>query len=106
MEVTGKIKVIGLTKQVSDKFKSRDLVITTGDTYPQHVLLQATQNKCELLDSLTVGSEVTCHINIRGREWNSPTGETKYFNTIEVWKIDVIGKAEAVIEEKLSGLPF
>ena len=88
MEQTGSIKVIGETKQVSDKFKLREFVITTADTYPQHISFQATQDKCALLDTCKIGEQVTVHFNLRGREWNSPAGETKYFNTLEAWKIN------------------
>jgi len=87
MEITGTIKVIEATKQVSDKFKSRQFVVTTADTYPQHISLQCTQDKCDMLNSFSVGQVVTASINLRGREWQSPQGETKYFNTIECWKL-------------------
>jgi len=29
-------------------------------------------------------------INLRGREWTNPEGETKYFNSIQGWRIDVL----------------
>lgn len=25
---------------------------------------------------------------VRGREWNSPSGETKYFNSLDVWQVE------------------
>ena len=27
-------------------------------------------------------------IDLKGREWKSPEGETKYFNSIQGWRID------------------
>ena len=30
----------------------------------------------------------TASPNLRGREWTSPQGETKYFNSIQGWKIE------------------
>ena len=92
MEITGTIKVIEATKQVSDKFKSRQFVVTTNDTYPQHISLQCKQDKCAMLDNYKVGQEVTASCNILGREWQSPQGETKYFNTLNCWRIE---KAES-----------
>jgi len=71
-------------------FEKRDLVITTIEQYPQTIIIQFTQQRCDLLDSLQVGQNVKVYINIRGREWVNPQGETKYFNTIEGWKIEVI----------------
>ena len=90
MEIKGTVKLVGETVEVSEKFKKRELVITVpDDKYPQHITMQATQDKVSMLDNLPEGTEVTAHINIRGREWTSPQGEVKHFNTIEVWKLDV-----------------
>lgn len=92
MEITGKLKVKYDLQQVSDKFKKRDFVLTDDSTqYPQHILIQATQDKCGLLDSVKEGDEIKVSINIKGREWTSPQGEVKYFNSIEAWKIEKIG---------------
>ena len=110
MELKGTIKAIGKTQKMSDKFGKRDFVLTTNDnpTYPQHITLQCTNDKCVMLDNLSVGSEVTAHINLRGREWKNPEGEVKYFNTIECWKLDVTGEVVTApkVEQDLSDLPF
>ena len=96
MEIKGIIKVIGETEQVSEKFKKREFVITVAGQYPQHISLQCTQDKVVMLDGLSEHQEVNCHINIRGREWTNPKGEIKYFNTLECWKLEVVGaKVEA-----------
>ena len=87
MEVKGNIKVINDTQVISDKFSKREFVVTTNDTYPQDILIQLTPDKCGLLDIFKVGQNVEVSINLRGREWTSPKGEVKYFNTIEGWKI-------------------
>ena len=88
MEVTGKIKMIDQTKEVgSAGFKKRDVVVTTDEQYPQHILVQFVQDKCDLLNSYQVGEPVKIDINLRGREWTNPQGETVYFNTIQGWRI-------------------
>lgn len=89
MELTGQIREIHEPEQVSDKFKKRDFVITTDPMgkYPQHVIVQMTQDKCDVLDGFKVGESVKAHINIKGREWNGQRG-VQYFNTIECWKLD------------------
>ncbi len=93
MEISGSIKMIGQTVQVSDKFSKRELVIVTSEKYPQSILVEFNQDACGLLDSYSVGSEVIVNINIRGREWVNPKdGQVKYFNTIQGWKIDYAGK--------------
>ena len=83
----GKVHFIGQTKVVSDKFKNRDLVLKTDDKYPQTIPFQLSQDKVTLADNLKIGDEVEASINIRGREWKSPTGEVKYFATLEIWSI-------------------
>lgn len=88
MELKGKLKVINDVVQVSEKFKRRDVVITTDDKYPQDVLVQFSQDNVLLVDEFVLEDEVTIGYNIRGREWVNPkTGEVKYFNTIEGWRI-------------------
>jgi len=87
MEVIGRIKVINEVQQVSASFKKRELVVTTDEQYPQHIIMEFTQDKTDLLSEYTIGEQVKVDINIRGREWVSPQGETKYFNSIQGWRI-------------------
>ena len=88
MEVSGRVKVISAAQQVSPTFKKRELVVTTEEQYPQHIMVEFTQDKCDLLDSYQVGEPVKVSINLRGTEWVSPQGETKYFNSIQGWRIE------------------
>jgi hypothetical protein len=89
MEVTGTIKLINETKTFGDKgFQKRDMVVTTDEKYPQHILIEFIQDNCALLDNFAEGQSVKIGINLRGREWVSPQGETKYFNSVQGWRID------------------
>lgn len=89
MEVNGKIKVINKTETVgSSGFRKRSLVVTTDEQYPQAILVEFVQDKCDLLNSYQVGQSVKISINLRGREWVNPQGETKYFNSIQGWRIE------------------
>ena len=91
MEIQGRVKQIFPSQTMGQNgFEKRDLVIITEEQYPQTIIIQFTQQRCDLLDSLQVGQIVKVYINIKGREWRSPYGEIKYFNTIEGWKIEVI----------------
>ena len=96
MEVQGKIKVIGETQSIgSNGFRKRELVVTTEEEYPQHIMLEFVQDKTDLLNNFRVGQQVKVGINIRGREWINPQGEAKYFNAIQGWNISLIAKGEA-----------
>ncbi|MBS7785936.1 DUF3127 domain-containing protein [Flavobacterium sp. CYK-55] len=88
MEVSGKIRVINAEQQVSASFRKRELVVTTEEQYPQHIMVEFTQDKCDLLNSYKAGDAVKVSINLRGREWVNPQGETKYFNSIQGWRIE------------------
>ena len=88
MEVSGKIKVINAEQQVSASFKKRELVVTTEEQYPQFISINFVQDKCDILNNFKVGEPVKVAINLRGREWVSPQGETKYFNDIQGWKVE------------------
>ena len=91
MEIQGQIKKIFPSEYVgANGFEKRDLVIVTEEQYPQTIIIQFTQGRCALLDNVRVGERVRAYINIKGREWTNPQGETKYFNTIECWKIEVV----------------
>jgi len=88
MEVKGKVKVVNAEQVVSASFRKRELVVTTEEQYPQHILIEFAQDKCDLLNSVNVGDDVTVSINLRGRVWVNPDGETKYFNQIQGWKLE------------------
>lgn len=93
MELSGPIKFIGETEEVTPTFKKRDLVVVIDqDTnYPQPILIQFVQDKCGLLDSVVEGEEVTVSTNLRGKEYTNPQGEVKYFNSIVGWRIEKSG---------------
>ena len=89
MEIQGKIKLIGETQSVgSNGFRKRELVVTTEEQYPQHLSIDFVQDKTDLLNNFQIGQLVKVGINLRGREWISPQGETKHFNSIQGWRID------------------
>ena len=90
MEAIGKLHTIFETKQVSERFTKREFVIELADNpkYPQVVLFQLTGDRCAQLDGMRVGDEVRIEFCLRGREWRSPSGEVKYFNSLDVWKVE------------------
>jgi len=89
MDISGKIKLINEAKEYgNNSFRKREVVITTEEQYPQDLLVEFVQDKCEILNSFQVGQSVKIDINLRGREWESPQGEVKYFNSIQGWRIE------------------
>ncbi len=95
MEIQGTIKLIDETKTYGNNgFRKREMVLTTEEQYPQHLLVEFVQDKTDLLQNFSVGQKVKVSINLRGREWNSPQGETKYFNSIQGWRIEALEQTE------------
>lgn len=94
----GTIKLVFDTVQVSDRFKKREFVITeTGSPYPQEVIFQLSQEKVDLVNEFKVGEEVEVSFNLRGRAWTNPKdGVTRYFNSLEAWRIARVGQAQPV----------
>ena len=89
MELQGTVKVKGETETFGAKgFRKRELVITTDEQYPQDILIEFVQDKTDLLDSYKIGDSVKVSINVRGREWVNPEGVSKYFNSIQGWRIE------------------
>ncbi len=89
MEVSGKIKVLGETQTFgSNGFRKREVVITTEEQYPQMIMVEFIQDKCDLLNNFAIGDDVKININLRGREWINPEGVAKYFNSIQGWRIE------------------
>jgi hypothetical protein len=105
MEVLGSIKHIGAERQVSAAFKKRELVVTTDEQYPQHILIEFTQDKCDLLSTYQVGQPVKVSINLRGREWVNPAGETRYFNSIQGWRIEKTAPVQSPADAYLAKQP-
>ena len=107
MEITGKIKWIDEVKTYgSNGFRKREIVVTTQEQYPQNIIIEFVQDKCELLDSYQIGQDVRIGINLRGREWVNPEGQTKYFNSIQGWRIDQLDQGAENDESIPAQKPF
>jgi hypothetical protein len=74
MEVSGRIKMIDETKSFgSNGFRKREMVVTTDEQYPQHIMIEFTQDKCDLLNNFRQGDPVKVSINLRGKGMGKPT---------------------------------
>ncbi len=91
--ISGSIKVIGKTQQVSEKFSKRELVVTEqGGQFPSYIPIEFKQEKTSLLDGFNPGEEVSVTCFVNGREWTKD-GVTKYFLSLSGNRIDRSGAA-------------
>ena len=96
METRGRLHAKFDTQQVTERFRKREFVVELADNprYPQFVLFQLTGDRCEGLDEFEVGDEVRVEFSLRGREWTSPKGEVRYFNSLDVWTVEREGPGD------------
>lgn len=87
MELTGVIKKIGEVQIFGSGFPKRTFIFITEEQYPQTLCIELISGKVDIIEPFAEGERAKIGINLKGREWISPQGETKYFNTIEAWKI-------------------
>lgn len=97
MQIQGKIHATFDAAQVTERFRKREFVLEldAASRYPQYVMFQLTGDRCDSLDGFEPGHEVAVEFSLRGREWTSPKGEVRFFNSLEVWTIDRIGDEQA-----------
>jgi hypothetical protein len=91
MTITGTLKVKKDTQVVSESFSKREFVLTVVDgAFSNDILIQLVKDKVTLINDINIGDLLEVEVNLKGKEWNSPSGEVKYFNSIECWKITKI----------------
>ena len=91
MNIKGTLYAIGVTQQITEKFRKREFVIEekSNPSYPELIKFEAQNDKVDLLDKFMEGEEIDVHFNIRGKEWRkTELDEPKYFVTLVAWKID------------------
>ena len=90
MLVEGKIVEKYDTQTIKETFKKREFVLEFAENpqYPEFIKFELIQSNCDQLDAMNVGDEVSVNFNLKGRKWTDPSGEVKYFNSLQAWRID------------------
>ena len=107
MVANGKLHAIYDSKQITERFQKREFVLETSDNpkYPQFVMFQLTGDRCDGIEGFNVGDEVRVDFSLRGRQWTSPQGEVKYFNSLDVWTIERAGDSAGEAPPPYDGPP-
>ncbi len=82
-EITGKLHKVFEVQAKSDRFQTREFVITTEGQYPQFIKFQLTQDRCELISNFEEGKDIKVYFDLRGREW-----QEKFFTNLNAWKLE------------------
>lgn len=90
LSISGTILEISDVQQISDSFKKREFVAeyVENPQYPEFIKFELIQDKCALLDAYKVGDKLTIQFNLKGRKWTDKTGQVKYFNSLQAWKLE------------------
>ena len=108
MDIKGKVHEISPVQNVTETFKKRELVIEFAENpqYPEFIKFEALQDKVNLFDSVKVGDQVEVFFNLRGRPWTDKNGKTSYFNTLVVWRLNVLsGNQEQAQQPEYAASP-
>ena len=84
-ELIGTLIEIGQTSTYGKGFRKREFILETqkqNTVQPTQFVL--TQDKCEMIDSFSLGDTIKVSFDISSRAWTDPkSGITKYFITLE-----------------------
>ncbi len=98
-EAQGVIHSIGDTQEFGNNgFTKREFVIkVTGPdqnpSYPNHLAFELIKDRCSLIDSYAVGTELKVHFNLNGRLWQAPGKPERCFNALQAWRLEPLNAA-------------
>lgn len=89
--ISGKIKFVDEVREFgANGFKKHQVVVETGDgRWDNPIPVEFTKENIELSKKLKVGDQVQIQSRINGREWQGKDGITKWFTSINGYKISV-----------------
>ena len=95
--ITGKVKFVDEVREFgSNGFRKHQVVVETGDgRWDNPIPVEFTKDNIELSKELKVGDQVQIQSRINGREWQGKDGTTKWFTSINGYKITMENSGEA-----------
>jgi hypothetical protein len=101
-ELNGKMIVKEETQAISDRFKKREFVIEVenerNSDWNDFIKFQLTQDRCDLLETVSLNEEIKVSFNVRGRKWEKD-GKVNYFSNLEAWRIEKVQTAGSPVPE-------
>lgn len=98
LQTSGKLHKLFETQTVTERFNKREFLLELPGRHPQLVLFQLTGKRCAELDAFKPGDEVAVEFSLRGREWTSRQGEVRFFNSLEVTRLERLAAAAQTSE--------
>ena len=87
--ISGKVKFVDEVREFgSNGFRKHQVVVETGDgRWDNPIQVEFTKDNIELSKELKVGDQVQIQSRINGREWQGKDGVTKWFTSINGFKV-------------------
>ena len=90
---SGHVVDLPATKTFGSGFKKREIIVQEGDCpFENPLTFELGGDKIGIADGLVVGDEVEIDASTRGRKWDSPNGERKYFLSLKAERLQVTRK--------------
>ena len=88
--IKGEVKFVDEVREYGNNgFRKHQVVVETGDgRWDNPVPVEFTKDSIELSQNLKVGDQVTIEARINGREWTGKDGITKWFTSVNGYKVD------------------
>ncbi len=107
LSVKGKLYQVQDIQKINDNFSKREFVLelTNDDqVYVQKVSFSLLRDKVSLIDGIEKRQEVEVKFYLNGRDWTSPQGEVKFFNTLDAQEINLLDKSNKESHNNQSSL--
>ena len=108
MDIQGKLIQKYETTKINDSFRKREFVVEYAENpqYPEFLKFDLIQDKCDFLEEFNVGDTLKVEFNLKGRKWTDPSGNDKYFNTLQAWRLSLVSsEANLMGSDKLDSSP-
>ena len=109
MDIQGKLIKKYETTKINDSFRKREFVVeyVENPQYPELLKFDLIQDRCDLLEEFNIGDTLKVEFNLKGRKWTDPSGNDKYFNTLQAWRLSTVSsEIESLDPTKTNSRPL
>jgi len=89
LEQKGKLIYIGNKNYYGNDGKYNcEFVIETQEQYPKIIAFEAHNEKCDRIQEVSLGQEITVHFNLSSREYQG-----RYYTKASMWKFEIANQS-------------
>jgi len=77
------------TAQRSETFSNRIFILKYNDgKYDQEIPFELHNDNCDIIEEYAEGEEIKVHYNLRGKKFDKPGSEPRWFIALLAWRIE------------------